>query len=81
MTEESKHQQLNLNPDEIAEYRRLKNDADKQTGIVSNKLYNLQQDQETDRGVVQHENRRMEQQNTKIKEVCCLFKDLYRSIF
>lgn len=67
--EESKQKQLNLNPDEIADYRRLKNEAEKETTIVATKLYNLQQDQETDRGIVQHERRRLEQWNQKIKEV------------
>jgi hypothetical protein len=37
--------------------------------MVSAKLYNLQQEQETDRAVVQHEGRRLEQWNIKIKEV------------
>lgn len=69
MTEETQQKQLKLNPEEIAEYRRLKNDSEKQTTIVANKLYNLQQDQDTDRGIVQHESRRLEQQNSKIKEV------------
>ncbi|KAI6215897.1 hypothetical protein M3Y94_00438600 [Aphelenchoides besseyi] len=68
LAHESKQQKLNLNQQQIVEYRQLKNDAEKQTTLVAAKLYNLQQDQESDRAVVSHEKRKLEECNERIRE-------------
>lgn len=69
LEQETQQRQLNLDPTQIAEYRDLKNEAEKRTSIASAKIFNYQQEQETDGGIVSHETRQLEQCNFKIKEV------------
>ncbi|KAI6233825.1 Structural maintenance of chromosomes protein [Aphelenchoides fujianensis] len=69
--QESQQQKLNLDHEQLAEYRRLKTVAAKQTSVVDGVLYNLQQAQTTDEAVVEHEKRKLDECNERIREFAC----------
>ncbi|KAI6233778.1 Structural maintenance of chromosomes protein [Aphelenchoides fujianensis] len=71
LLQESQKQKLNLDPQQIAEYRRLKTAAAKETSVVDGVLYNLQQAQTTDEAVVEHEKRKLDECNERIREFAC----------
>ncbi|KAI1696108.1 MIZ/SP-RING zinc finger domain-containing protein [Ditylenchus destructor] len=66
--QESQNPELNLNPQQIAEYRRLKSQFEKRTLEQSQKLDNKRQEQETDRNALEYENRRLTVQKDKIMQ-------------
>ncbi|KAI6240252.1 Structural maintenance of chromosomes protein [Aphelenchoides fujianensis] len=68
LAQESRQQKLNLDHEQLAEYRRLKNAAAKQTTVSGAALYNLQQQQESDRAVVEHERRKRAECEERIRE-------------
>ncbi|KAI1724897.1 SMC proteins flexible hinge domain-containing protein [Ditylenchus destructor] len=66
--QESQNPELNLNPQQIAEYRRLKSQFEKRSLEQSQKLDNKRQEQETDRNALEYENRRLTMQEDRIKQ-------------
>ena len=60
--------ELTLSADQLDEYRRLKVAADNETTIVTSTLHNLQQAQQSDRDIVEHETRRRAQIAERVRE-------------
>ena len=65
---ESKQLDVTLNAEQLADYRRLKAEAAASSTMIATSLYNLQQKQQTDSNIVEHEQRRLQQYNERIRE-------------
>uniref|UniRef100_A0A914CSH9 Structural maintenance of chromosomes protein n=1 Tax=Acrobeloides nanus TaxID=290746 RepID=A0A914CSH9_9BILA len=68
MEEESQNQQLNLSEEQVQEYKRLKREVEKKSGLISAELDNLTQEQETTRNSVEFDKRRLDTWTNKIAE-------------
>lgn len=65
---ETQQRGLTLNAQQLDEYKRLKAEAEAKNTLVTSSLYNLQQAQQSDRGIVEHETRRHAQYMERVRE-------------
>jgi hypothetical protein len=79
LAQESQKLQLNLNPKQVAEYRRLKAEVEKRSAIVSGNLDNKLQDQEINKSAIEVFNILNKRERVKMyfklhknkKNICC----------